>query len=109
MDSYAELEIPLITAHRRSWQPDFHGAMAPDKAKALYDTFFQKVREGYEPERVKDGVFQAMMQVTLVNDGPVTIELNSPEKKPKPQKANKFANIKGAETPRSSSERSETA
>lgn len=31
-----------------------------------------KVREGHGEQRVKDGVFQAMMQVALVNDGPVS-------------------------------------
>ena len=33
--------------------------------------FYRKVQEGYQPDRVKDGIFQAMMQVALVNDGPV--------------------------------------
>src|SRR5947209_5310525 len=57
-------------------QPDFHGAMDAGTAKHLYEIFFQKVGEGYNPERVKDGVFQAMMQVALVNDGPVFLLLN---------------------------------
>ena len=42
------------------------------KAKELYDYFFSKVQEGYHAERVKDGVFQAMMEVGLINDGPVS-------------------------------------
>jgi D-Tyr-tRNAtyr deacylase len=45
--------------------------MAGDQAKELYDYFVSKVQEGYEPEKVKNGVFQAMMKVGLVNDGPV--------------------------------------
>ncbi|KAF3915083.1 hypothetical protein ABW21_db0208254 [Orbilia brochopaga] len=54
--------------HRRAFingitaQPDFHGAMEPEKAKALYDAFFKRVQQDYQPEKVKDGVFQAMMQ-----------------------------------------------
>lgn len=40
-------------------------------AKELYDAFFAKVQELYDPTKVKDGVFQAMMEVGLVNDGPV--------------------------------------
>lgn len=42
-----------------------------DKAKELYDYFHAKVGELYDAERVKNGVFQAMMDVGLVNDGPV--------------------------------------
>ena len=45
--------------------------MGGDEAKKLYQYFFQKVQQGYQAEKVKDGVFQAMMQVALVNDGPV--------------------------------------
>lgn len=45
--------------------------MGGDEAKPLYQHFYRKVQEGYSADRVKDGVFQAMMQVALVNDGPV--------------------------------------
>ena len=44
------------------------------KAKELYDTFIGKVRSIYREDRVKDGVFQAMMDVGLVNDGPVGVD-----------------------------------
>ena len=39
----------------------------------MYDTFVAKVSELYEAEKVKNGVFQAMMEVGLVNDGPVGV------------------------------------
>ena len=45
--------------------------MGGDEAKRLYDYFYRKVQEGYAADKVKNGVFQAMMQVALVNDGPV--------------------------------------
>ncbi len=45
--------------------------MGGDDARVLYEYFYKKVQEGYVADRVKDGVFQAMMQVALVNDGPV--------------------------------------
>ncbi|EWC46587.1 hypothetical protein DRE_04074 [Drechslerella stenobrocha 248] len=98
-------QFTLLANTRKGRKPDFHGAMAPDKAKALYEAFFAGVQQGYKPEKVKDGVFQAMMQVALVNDGPVTLELNTPEKKPKPEKGNKVAKLKvgGTETPGSTS------
>lgn len=50
--------------------------MDPVLAKELYERFVVKVGEAYDAEKVKDGVFQAMMEVALVNDGPVS-ELDS--------------------------------
>ncbi|OBT86248.1 hypothetical protein VE02_05887 [Pseudogymnoascus sp. 03VT05] len=50
--------------------------MGGEQAKELYQRFVSKVGEGYNPEKVKDGVFQAMMEVALVNDGPVTFEMS---------------------------------
>lgn len=62
---------------RKGNKPDFHRSAAPSQARELYDYFVAKVREGYAggygPDRVKDGVFGAMMQVGLVNDGPVSV------------------------------------
>jgi D-tyrosyl-tRNA(Tyr) deacylase len=43
----------------------------------LYDYFYSKVRDLYTPDRVKNGVFQAMMEVGLVNDGPVGVDYRS--------------------------------
>jgi D-aminoacyl-tRNA deacylase len=43
----------------------------------LYSAFFSKVKELYEEDKVKDGIFQAMMDVALVNDGPVGISYTS--------------------------------
>ncbi|KAI9847129.1 MAG: D-tyrosyl-tRNA(Tyr) deacylase [Thelocarpon superellum] len=57
---------------------DVHGeVLCGPQAKALYDHLVSKIREGYMVERVQDGVFQAMMEVGLVNDGPVTLELST--------------------------------
>jgi hypothetical protein len=45
--------------------------MGGEEAKRLYEHFFSKVQAGYAADKVKNGVFQAMMKVALVNDGPV--------------------------------------
>ncbi|KAI9818658.1 MAG: D-tyrosyl-tRNA(Tyr) deacylase [Phylliscum demangeonii] len=50
--------------------------MAGDAARELYDHFYSKVQEGYLANKVKNGVFRAMMDVSLVNDGPVTLEIS---------------------------------
>ncbi len=53
--------------------------MSGEQAKELYDQFFAKVQELYSPDKVKNGVFQAMMDVGLVNDGPVGVDYRSEE------------------------------
>ncbi|KAJ5119870.1 D-aminoacyl-tRNA deacylase [Penicillium atrosanguineum] len=82
-------------------RPDFHDAADPDTARNLYDYFYKKMSSSYNSDKVKNGVFQAMMEVELKNDGPVgvdyrnedaavTIEINTklPKKEPKEPKPN---------------------
>ena len=66
-------QFTLLASTKKGFKPTFHKAMGGDKAKELYHYFLLKVQEGYKAERVKDGVFQAMMEVGLVNDGPVCL------------------------------------
>ncbi|MCJ1399363.1 D-tyrosyl-tRNA(Tyr) deacylase [Xylographa trunciseda] len=70
-------QFTLAASTKKGNKPDFHGAAGGEKAKELYDYFFAKVQDLYEPEKVKNGVFQAMMEVGLVNDGPVGVEYHS--------------------------------
>ncbi|RCV23387.1 hypothetical protein SEVIR_5G002100v4 [Setaria viridis] len=59
-------------------KPDFHVAMPPAKAKPFYASLVEKFQRSYSADSVKDGVFGAMMKVSLVNDGPVTMQVDSP-------------------------------
>ncbi|KAL8306074.1 hypothetical protein RB597_003309 [Gaeumannomyces tritici] len=68
-------QFTLLASTKKGSKPDFHGAMGGEDAKRLYHHFLQKVKDGYEADKVKDGVFQAMMEVALVNDGPVSFPL----------------------------------
>jgi len=56
-------------------RPSFAKAMKPEQAKQCYDDFVQTLKQQYHA--VKEGVFAAHMQVALVNDGPVTILIES--------------------------------
>ncbi|KAL3424229.1 d-tyrosyl-trna deacylase [Phlyctema vagabunda] len=70
-------QFTLLASTKKGTKPDFHGAMGGDEARILYQLFVSKVQQGYKAEKVKDGVFQAMMEVALVNDGPVTLEITT--------------------------------
>ena len=67
-------QFTLLASTKKGSKPDFHGAASGEKAKELYDYFFAKVQELYTPDKVQNGVFQAMMDVGLVNDGPVGVD-----------------------------------
>lgn len=58
-------------------KPDFHDAADAQTARRVYDHFYNKLRDSYIAERVKNGVFQAMMDVELKNDGPVGVDYRS--------------------------------
>jgi len=60
---------------RRGKRPSFDAAAPPDPARRLYEFFVQRLRAA--GVRCETGRFQEMMQVELVNEGPVTILLDS--------------------------------
>ncbi len=60
-------------------RPSFVGAASPDRAKRLYRFFINELNS--RDVLTEEGVFQANMSVSLVNDGPVTIWLDSKERK----------------------------
>lgn len=60
---------------RKGKRPSFDAAARPERAKELYEYFVSQVKA--KGLRCETGIFQAMMKVELVNDGPVTILLDS--------------------------------
>ena len=74
-------QFTLAAATRRGRRPSFEGAAEPETARALYESFVAALRSRGIP--TESGVFGAMMDVELVNDGPVTILLE-PKEPPRP-------------------------
>jgi len=79
-------------------KPDFSAAMKGEEAQKLYNHFLERLGQSYDSSKIKggslnssmsqfnnisltDGKFGAYMQVHIENDGPVTINLESPEEK----------------------------
>jgi D-tyrosyl-tRNA(Tyr) deacylase len=68
-------QFTLFGDVRRGKRPSFDAAARPERARELYDYFVERVRKA--GLRCEVGRFQAMMEVELVNSGPVTILLDS--------------------------------
>ena len=71
-------QFTLCAKTRKGRRPDFTDAADPTEAKIFYSHFI-KLLEGYGLT-VETGIFQEYMQVNLVNDGPVTIMLDSADR-----------------------------
>lgn len=70
-------QYTLYADCRHGNRPSFIGAGTPDQANALYEYFLSQCRK--EIPVVEQGIFGAHMMVSLINDGPFTIVLDSDE------------------------------
>jgi len=68
-------QFTLLGDCRKGRRPSFTDAASPEKARVLYECFISSVARSNIP--VASGEFQAMMDVFLINDGPVTMLLDS--------------------------------
>jgi len=79
MDTGGEMlvvsQFTVLGDCKKGRRPSFVNAAAPDHASELYRIFVEAVRQKGVP--VETGRFQAMMEVHLLNDGPVTLMLDS--------------------------------
>ncbi|KAG8981183.1 D-tyrosyl-tRNA(Tyr) deacylase [Tulasnella sp. 425] len=85
-------QFTLMANTTKGNKPDFHGAMGSSSSNSsassreMYSTFLNRLGELYEPSKIKelipkalvlDGQFGAMMSVSLANEGPVTLQIDS--------------------------------
>jgi D-tyrosyl-tRNA(Tyr) deacylase len=68
-------QFTLLADCRKGRRPSFVRAAEPEKANGLYEKFVEQIRQN--GIAVQTGRFQARMEVALVNDGPVTIIIES--------------------------------
>ena len=70
-------QFTLYGDARKGRRPSYSSAANGDDAEKIYNSFIESVGNIYPPDKIKTGKFAAMMEVELINDGPVTILLDS--------------------------------
>lgn len=73
-------QFTLYGDTRRGNRPSFTDAARPEKAIPLYEKFIEKMKINLGEDKIKTGIFGAMMLVKIFNDGPVTVILESKER-----------------------------
>lgn len=73
-------QFTLYGDARKGRRPSFIEAEKGEKAENIYNIFIEKLKNQYSSEKVKNGKFGAKMEVSLINNGPVTILLDSEKK-----------------------------
>lgn len=71
-------QFTLYADTRKGNRPGFGDAAPPGDAAPLYEAFLGRMKEILGAEKVLSGEFRAMMSVRIVNDGPVTVLIESP-------------------------------
>jgi len=70
-------QFTLYGEASRGNRPGFTDAARPEEAIPLYEKFLKRMQDNIGSEKVKKGIFGAMMQVKIINEGPVTIIIES--------------------------------
>lgn len=74
-------QFTLFGNLQKGTRPSFNRAAPPAIAENVYEQFVERLRQAYPKSRVAEGVFGAMMKVELINDGPVTLWVDTKDKR----------------------------
>jgi D-tyrosyl-tRNA(Tyr) deacylase len=77
-------QFTLYGDTRKGNRPSYIEAAPPEVAEKIYELFIRELKSLLGDERVASGIFRAMMDIELVNSGPVTVLLESPAKNGEP-------------------------
>ncbi len=70
-------QFTLYGDTRKGNRPSFNKAAKPENAERLYNLFASRMKETLGINKVKEGIFAAMMEITIINQGPVTVLVES--------------------------------
>jgi D-aminoacyl-tRNA deacylase len=70
-------QFTLYGDARKGNRPSYASAASPEIAESMYNAFVEKLRQALGEGKVATGIFRAMMEVELLNEGPVTIMLEA--------------------------------
>ncbi len=73
-------QFTLYADTSRGNRPSFSEAASPQKGEELYNIFLEYLKNILGNEKVANGIFRAMMKIYLINDGPVTVMVESKNK-----------------------------
>jgi D-tyrosyl-tRNA(Tyr) deacylase len=73
-------QFTLYGDAQRGNRPGFTDAARPEIAIPIYEKFIERLKANIGEDKVKTGIFGAMMKVKIINDGPVTIIIESKQK-----------------------------
>ncbi|KAJ3500105.1 hypothetical protein NLJ89_g9939 [Agrocybe chaxingu] len=96
-------QFTLFANTTKGNKPDFHRAMSSEASGKMYGTFLDALKASYKADKIRDGRFGAMMNVSLTNEGPVTFTLDSRkfEYVDAPESSSKKNGKSGSSTPSS--------
>ena len=69
-------QFTLYASTKKGNRPSYINAAKPEPAKLIYNQFISHIKANYEID-VQEGIFGADMKVSLINDGPVTILIDT--------------------------------